>query len=447
MKHFVSLFDQAQNFEFFDAWESKSDDERIVRQRKMLAEYLEWASHLGFYKSRLEAVDFKKDDPLEEVPFLTAEMAKEHLPPVNEDLVHPGQRGYSIFQSGGTTGYPKTVVFSASEMDALDLPNGRGYYACGLKPEDRVANLFAGGSLYMTFIHINEMLERYGCINFPFAHTADFNLFAQSIEKFNINVATGVGSTIFNLMAKLKEQGYTYQFEKIFYGGEHVFEEDKKKIADVYGTQEIRSLGYGTVDTWYIGYQCNQADSGVFHLHDDQVYAEIIDEVSGKVLPPGEVGHLLVTSFPRRATPIIRYRVGDKAMMLKEKCCCGRQTPLFKLFGRGDDSFRVGFDTLDYLELKNILSVFAGDIVNFQMEKRKFDVKDQLVLNIETAKEGQSSELAERIIGQVLKNRTTLAKNLKEGSVHRPIVEFYLPGEIPLNPRTGKFIKVKDLDK
>ena len=51
---------------------------------------------------------------------------------------------------------------------------------------------------------------------------------------------------------------------------------------------------------------------------------------------------LYATALPRRLTPIVRYRVGDRARWLGCRCACGRTTPLFELLGRGDDILRIG---------------------------------------------------------------------------------------------------------
>ena len=51
-------------------------------------------------------------------------------------------------------------------------------------PEDRVVNQFAVGGLYMTFIHINRMLQQYGCQNFPFSNHADVGLVRTMVDLF-----------------------------------------------------------------------------------------------------------------------------------------------------------------------------------------------------------------------------------------------------------------------
>ena len=58
------------------------------------------------------------------------------------------------------------------------------------------------------------------------------------------------------------------------------------------------------------------------HLRENHVIAEIIGK-NGEVLSPGEYGELVITTVGMQAMPLIRYRTGDRAVILKEPCPCG----------------------------------------------------------------------------------------------------------------------------
>ena len=58
------------------------------------------------------------------------------------------------------------------------------------------------------------------------------------------------------------------------------------------------------------------------HLRENHVIAEIIDG-SGRVLPKGELGELVITTVGMEAMPLIRYRTGDFTRILPEPCTCG----------------------------------------------------------------------------------------------------------------------------
>ena len=50
---------------------------------------------------------------------------------------------------------------------------------------------------------------------------------------------------------------------------------------------------------------------------------EIIDPETGRVLPDGQYGEVVVTTLNRKGMPFIRYRTGDIASILNRPCRCG----------------------------------------------------------------------------------------------------------------------------
>lgn len=441
------LYDRAKGHAFFEAWEEYSVERRSEESRRTLDGYVKLARTLPYYRERLEGYDAAATHPLANVPVMHPDELKELLPPFGRKIVVGETDDYCVFQSGGTTGFPKTALFSSEEMEALDMANARGYFAVGLKPTDRVGNLFAGGSLYMTFIHINNMLQKYGCTSFAFAHLSEPAFFKMVSEKFNVNALAGVSSIILKMLRAVAEMGETtLKIEKIYFGGEHLYDADKALLREKFGTKVILSPGYGTVDTWYIGYQCDRTPTGFFHAFDDQCWIEIVDEETGQNCAPGETGMVYATPFPRRLTPVIRYRVGDLAKWVTAACPCGRTTPLFELLGRGDDMFRIGFDTLDYTQISAVMGKIGTVIGPFQMERRRRDTIDELVVRAETdAPASQHPALIARITEAILAARPVLAKNIQEGTAWPIVVELLPSKGLPLNPRTGKLKRVIDL--
>lgn len=432
---------------FYDAWESAGPSERVATIRKNLDEYITFAREkCSYYTERLSAYDPQAEYPLGKVPVLNASDVRELVPPQGKGLVVDPGLGFTVFQSGGTTGTPKSTLFSHQELDLLDQPNARGFFALGLSKEDRVGNLFAVGSLYMTFVHINRMLQQYGCMNFPFSNHTNVEFIHTVVKLFNINVLTGISSVVLNALRGMDQLGGEgIRIEKIFYGGEHLYEADKREIEKKFGTRLIAAPGYGTVDTWYIGYQCTLAGTGVFHAHDDQCYIEVVNEETGEHVQPGEVGMLYATALPRRLTPIVRYRVGDRVRWLKDACPCGRTTPLFQLVGRGDDVLRVGYDSVDYNAIQDAVLEVEGLSGTVQMEKKRLQGKDQLVIRVETeATELQWGELNNHLTSVILESRPSLGEFVKKGTVWPLQVELVKPGTLQRNPRTGKLIRVID---
>jgi phenylacetate-coenzyme A ligase PaaK-like adenylate-forming protein len=235
------------------------------------------------------------------------------------------------------------------------------------------------------------------------------------------------------------------RIDKIIYGGEHLYEADKKEIREKFGTTLIAAHGYGTVDSWYLGYQCVQCPTGVFHAHDDQVYLEIVDEETGRHADAGEVGMLYATAYPRRLTPIVRYRVGDRAKWEAKACPCGRTTPLFHLLGRGDDVLRIGYDSVDYQAMQDAVLQVKGLTGTLQMEKRRHGGRDELILRIETSLTDDAQAAARvDLEREILEKRPAFRDFIHKKTIWPLQIEFLPPGGLPRNPRTGKLIRVID---
>ncbi|HTL12531.1 MAG TPA: hypothetical protein VL588_08600, partial [Bdellovibrionota bacterium] len=380
------LLDLALTPEMYDSWEIETAQAREDVIRARLDEYVRHAKkNLPYWRDRLSAYDPKAEHPLLGVPAMGSDDLRPGLPPQGSDLVAHAGAAITYFQSGGTTGMPKSALFGNDEIEALAQPNARGFYALGLRADDRVANQFAVGGLYMTFIHINRMLQQYGCSNFPFANNTPVDFVHTVTKMFGINVFTGITSVVLSTLRGLTELGLDgINIQKVFYGGEHIYEADKEELRRKLGVELIAAPGYGTVDTWYIGYQCLKTPTGVFHAHDDQTFIEIVNEDTGRHCAPGEVGMLYATPFPRRVTPVVRYRVGDRAQWLPEACACGRTTPLFKLLGRGDDVLRIGYDSVDYAFIQEAVLAVPGLTGTVQMRKRREAGRDRLEISVET---------------------------------------------------------------
>lgn len=96
------------------------------------------------------------------------------------------------------------------------------------------------------------------------------------------------------------------------------------KVADQYGNAEMAGF-------------IAQCPHGQYHANSLYGFVEVVDS-TGASLPPGNPGSLVLTGFVNSAMPLIRYVIGDSAMLSEERCECGSNFPVVKeLLGRTDD--------------------------------------------------------------------------------------------------------------
>lgn len=101
---------------------------------------------------------------------------------------------------------------------------------------------------------------------------------------------------------------------------------------------------YGLTETGYgCAVECPAADirqtddggSSGYHIRTLDALVEIVDPDGDAVLPPGNVGEVVITTVNREAMPLVRYRTGDAASLLPGPCACGSPLPrLGPILGR-----------------------------------------------------------------------------------------------------------------
>lgn len=265
------------------------------------------------------------------------------------------------FKSGGSSGEPKLSVFTYDDYHEQMRAGAEGLYAAGLDPlKDRSMNLFFSGSLYGGFLSIFSVLEELGAVQFPMAAQADLSMVADAIVKNNVNVLLGMPSYVVQLFEQQKEKLQSAKIEKIFYGGEHFNEAQRRYLSKTFGIEVIKSIGYGSVDAGPLGYQCRFCEGSAHHLHQRLQSLEILDLEKDAPVEGEAIGRLVFTSLARKGQKLERYDLGDVGHWLKTPCPCGRAAPRFRLLGRSGDVFRIGTSFFNYQKLATILSERLG---------------------------------------------------------------------------------------
>jgi phenylacetate-coenzyme A ligase PaaK-like adenylate-forming protein len=95
---------------------------------------------------------------------------------------------------------------------------------------------------------------------------------------------------------------------------------------------------YATADLGIIAYESAALDGMIV---DEGVIVEIVRPGTGDLVPPGEVGEVIVTSF-NRDYPMIRFATGDLSAVLPGISPCGRTNMRIKgWLGRADQTTKV----------------------------------------------------------------------------------------------------------
>lgn len=118
--------------------------------------------------------------------------------------------------------------------------------------------------------------------------------------------------------------------------GEQLSDRGRASFRTTFGTEPLDF--YGSAEAGFIAGTCPHSQK--YHVSADLVLVELVDE-DGSLVEPGEQGRVVVTPFYGYATPLIRYDLGDYAVMSVAQCDCGRTLPTMeRILGRTRNVFR-----------------------------------------------------------------------------------------------------------
>ena len=201
------------------------------------------------------------------------------------------------------------------------------------------------------------------------------------------------------------------------------------KVLDVYGLTETMGPG--------VAIECMQQNG--LHLAEDHFFAEIIDPETGKRLPDGEWGELVITTIDREASPVVRYRTRDITRIMPGECACGRtHRRIDRLHGRTDDMLIIRGVNVFPSQIEDVMKTVPELSSWYQVELTTVSHLDRVTLKVELEQGFDFDEIAaiERLQKSVeAKMKTALSVGLK--------VKIVEPKSIPRSE--GKAKRVIDL--
>lgn len=372
------------------------------------------------------SIPFYKDSNFErlvDIPLTDGGLFAKHDPAVDQTLVGKDLVGGRYFASGGTTGKPKHVFYSNQDFDRLCEDLAENFLRSGIKPGTKVANLFAAGALYSSFLAVDKYCEKIGLKQLPIGGLLDAPSIVQLLDHHKPEAIFGLPSLIIQYAQAAETQGIELSIPMVFYAGENLSESAREYLRKTWGTHTFWSAGYATVDAGVIGYQCAHTPYGVHHVMSPHVHLEIID------------GEAVVTSFIREGMPVVRYRTGDHVEWVKGECECGESSKRFKLLGRMDSQINIWACRLPLSDIEAALIEVCGTLPEYQVTIETAGLDEKLTLLTHQELLGFPEALFE-VCGDIRK--TITIEQIKKWLVTKVENHFYQ------NPRTGKIPKLID---
>ncbi|MER6448977.1 acyl-CoA reductase [Streptomyces venezuelae] len=363
-----------------------------------------------------------------------------------EDVQEPARRlaradAELYFRSGGSTGAPALSVFSYDDYDTQMHAAARGLLAAGYDPaSDRTANLFYCGAMYGSFISFFSVLERLGGVQLPLSAGPDHRATAQALIDHGADTLFGMPSYLWQLLHAEEDALRAYGgLRKVFYGGEHFTEEQRRTLKDTFGIEVVHSITYGSTDLGPLGYQCAESSGGVHHLHADLHTMEILDLTEDRPVVPGETGRLVFTTHARRGQHLGRYVIGDLGREVPGRCPCGRHAPRFELRGRTGDVMRVATYFLNLRRFLDLAGEQGGHRGELQIRLDSAGARERLTVRVERTPATDPERLREVFLAGYPELRSAVAERLLD-----LVVEAVDGASLDRSATSGKLLAVVD---
>ena len=335
----------------------KLNDTQLSQVDAQIKRLVKTDSYYGKKYRELGITDVTSQEAFEELPFSSKDDLRNAYPLGIQAV--PDEEVVRIHSSSGTTGKPVIIPYTAKDVDDWAIMFARCYETAGVTKKDRV-HITPGYGLWTAGIGFQAGAEKLGAMVIPMGPgNTDKQL--QMMIDLESTVLTATSSYALLLAEEIDKRGLKdkIHLKKGVFGSERWSEKKRKYIKeklgielyDIYGLTEIYGPG--------IGISCD-AQNGM-HYWDDYVYIEIIDPKTGKTLPDGEEGEIVITTLVKEGAPLIRFRTHDISRIIPGECPCGRKHPsLDNIKGRSDDMFTVHGVNMFPSQVEELLALVDG---------------------------------------------------------------------------------------
>ncbi|MER6103307.1 phenylacetate--CoA ligase PaaK [Streptomyces sp. NPDC001832] len=372
-----------------DAAERLGRDELAALQLERLRATLHHAyENVGHYRSAFDKAGLHPNDcrtlaDLARFPFTTKADLRDNYPfgmfAVPEDRVR------RIHASSGTTGRPTVVGYTERDLDTWADVVARSIRAAGGRPGQKV-HVAYGYGLFTGGLGAHFGAERLGCTVIP-ASGGMTTRQVQLIQDFRPEIIMVTPSYMLTLLDEFERQDVdprTTSLRVGIFGAEPWTEEMRREIeerfaidaVDIYGLSEVMGPG--------VAQECVETKDGL-HIWEDHFYPEVVDPLTGDVLPDGEEGELVFTSLTKEAMPVIRYRTRDLTRLLPGTARVFRR--MKKVTGRSDDLVILRGVNLFPTQIEEIVLRTPGVAPHFQLRLTREGRLDALTVRAEARAE------------------------------------------------------------
>ena len=408
--------------------EIASRDEIAALQRERLQSTLNRAyknvAHYrrAFDKAGVHPDDLKTLEDLRKFPFTAKDDLRGHYP--FGMFAVPREEVVRVHASSGTTGKPTVVGYTRADLDTWSQLMARCMRAAGCRPDMLAQNSYGYG-LFTGGLGFHYGAERLGMTVVPVSGGMTERQ-VKLIQDFKPDVIFVTPSYLLAILDEFRNQGVDPRQSSLkiaMCGAEPWTNAMRIEIENAFDLHAIDNYGLSEVIGPGVSCECIESKDGP-HIWEDHFYPEIIDPATGKVLPDGEAGELVLTTLSKEATPVVRFRTRDLTRLLPGTARSMRR--MQKVAGRSDDMMIVRGVNVFPSQIEEIILKDQRLAPHFVIELRRTERLDEITVVVEARPECEETafadcnrDLANHIKGSI--GVTAAVRTAKPGTIERSL--------------------------
>ena len=384
------------------------DEIRALQLRRLKDTVRRTYDRVPHYRAAFDAAgvhpaDIRELDDLVRLPFTTKADLRDNYP--FGMFAVPRDEVSRVHASSGTTGRATVVGYTRDDITTWADLMARSLRAGGVRPSDRV-HVAYGYGLFTGGLGAHYGAEALGCTVIPVSGGMTERQ-VTLIRDFEPDVIMVTPSYMLAIVDEMERQGVDPASTSLRVGvfGAEPWTNDMRTemerrlnlhAVDIYGLSEVMGPG--------VAMECVETKDGL-HIWEDHFYPEIIDPITGAVLPDGEEGELVFTSLTKQAMPVIRYRTRDLTRLLPGTARPMRR--MEKITGRTDDMIILRGVNLFPTQIEELILQTPALSAHFQcVLHRDSGPMDEMTVRVEHRVEALAAdgESAGRALQALIKN-------------------------------------------
>lgn len=354
--------------------------ERLLQTLQLVSDNVPCYQH-KFKECGFKPGDLKSLDDIQHLPFTSKEDLRLNYP--YGMFAVPMSDVVRIHSSSGTTGKPTVVGYTKQDITTWTELVARFMTAAGVTRED-IVHIAFGYGLFTGAFGLHYGSEAIGASVIPISggNTDKQIMIMQDYRSSALVCTPSYGLTIADRLEKKGIDPTSLALRVGLFGAEPWSEQMRVELETRLGI--IATDNYGLSEIMGPGVAGDCLLKRGMHLAEDHFVFEIIDPDTGKVLPKGARGELVITSLTKQAFPMIRYRTRDITRINYEPCECRRTLArMDKTSGRTDDMLIIKGVNVFPTQIEEVLLQIEGCQPHYQLIVDRVNNSDQLEVQVE----------------------------------------------------------------